>query len=65
MDKIQQGRLASVPGISVIACLAIVVVGLLFGLCAAIRFGDYAGAGACLIASALAAGLLANALWRR
>ena len=52
------------PGYAVGGALVVGVSGLILALLALI-FGNFAGAGLCLIAAALAFGLLANAIYRR
>ncbi len=54
----------AVPGLVVLLCIATGVAGLWIGLYAVER-GDRTAAGSCLIAAALAFGLLSNALFRR
>ena len=52
------------PGHSIIGSLVTGVLGLLFAVFALFR-GELSSAGICLIAAALAFGLLANAVYRR
>jgi hypothetical protein len=55
----------SAPGLSIISGFVIGILGFVGALFAAINESDYTGAGLCLIASALAFGLLANAMFRK
>jgi hypothetical protein len=52
------------PGHSIIGSLATGILGLFFAVFALFR-GEISAAGICLIAAALAFGLLANAVYRR
>jgi hypothetical protein len=61
-DKINR---SSSPGLSVIGGFVVGIVGFLAALLAIFNEYDYVGAGLCLIASALAFGLLANAMFRK
>ena len=58
-------RGARAPGLSIISGFVIGILGFLGALFAAFNANDYVGAGLCLIASALAFGLLANAMFRK
>ncbi len=55
----------SVAGLSVIGLFIIGIAGLTAALFAVVNDQNYLGAGVCLAASALAFGLLANAMFRR
>ena len=52
-------------GLSILGGFVIGIIALLAGLLAVFNEYDYIGAGLCFLASALAFGLLANALFRK
>jgi hypothetical protein len=56
---------ASSPGLSIIGGFIIGIAGFFAALLAVFNEYDYAGAGLCLIASALAFGLMSNAMFRK
>jgi len=58
-------RSAASPGLAVIGCILVGISGLVAFMVAAAEHADYVGAGVCLIASALAFGSLANAVFRK
>ncbi len=58
-------RSSSALGLSIISGFIIGIFGFLGALFAIFNTNDYTGAGLCLIASALAFGLLANAMFRK
>ncbi len=56
---------STIAGLSVIGVLVIGFTGIAAALFAVVNEQNYVGAGVCLFASALAFGLLANAVYRR
>ena len=64
MDTMMNNTGAKLPGYAAAGALIIGLAGFVLGL-VAVFFADFSGAGMCLAASALAFGLLANAIYRR
>ena len=60
-----KGKAAGLAGIAIIGCLVAGVAGLLVAFLAVMNDGNYTGASAGLVASALAFGLGANAVFRQ
>ena len=56
---------SSIPGLTIFGCFIVGVAGLIGALFAIGDIQDYQGAGACLIASAIALGCAANAVFRK
>ena len=58
-------RLSSIPGLAILGCFVVGVAGLIGAIVALCDVGGPVGAGVCLIASAFAFGLAANAVFRK
>ena len=67
MDDMKQDRrqASMIPGITIIGCFVVGVAGLLGAIAGMFDFNNPTGAGACLVASAIAFGLAANAVFRK
>ncbi|MBC8372303.1 MAG: hypothetical protein H8E53_01820 [Planctomycetes bacterium] len=62
-QKPQQSSM--IPGISIIGCFMVGIAGLIGAMAAMFDLNDFVGGGACLVASAVAFGLAANAVFRK
>lgn len=58
-------RLSMVIGLGVVGSGVVGVGGVIAAVVAAVGYADFVGAGLCLLAAAVAFGLLSNALFRR
>ena len=58
-------RLSAIPGLTILGCFVVGIAGLIGAVAAMIYIEDFAGGGACLVASAIAFGLAANAVFRK
>ncbi len=64
-DSDGNNRLTTVIGLGVVGAVVVGVAGLIAAVVAAIGYADFLGAGLCLLAAAVAFGLLTNAIFRR
>ncbi|MBL7220421.1 MAG: hypothetical protein ISS69_09925 [Phycisphaerae bacterium] len=67
MNDINQDprKSSMIPGIVIVGCFVVGIAGLFGAVAAICDFKDSTGAGVCLIASAIAFGLAANAVFRK
>jgi len=61
----EKSKSIAMPGFACLGCTLVGSVAFLLALVAAFKFEQFTGAGACLAASAMAFGLLANATFRQ
>ena len=67
MNEMNQDRQQSsaIPGITILGCFVVGIAGLIGAMVGMFDLNDPTGAGACLVASAIAFGLAANAVFRK
>jgi hypothetical protein len=67
MDDMNQDhpQSSAIPGVTILGCFVVGIAGLIGAMAAMFDLNDFAGGGACLIASAVAFGLAANAVFRK